>query len=435
MMQRALLVFCFLLLGLSSLKSNQDSLYKARYQKVSAAQMVMWQQGTTAYITQLTSAQKTDFQAALGRAEYYFPYLDSVLKANQLPVELKYYALGNSLLQFNYFDASNGARGIWAFNYGNAKLHGLQISSYVDERRNVQKASLAFVKAIKEYHKLYKSWPLALAAFASSATKVNRAIALNQNQSSFELIQKDLSPEAQTAIKRFVAAAYLFQYKTEHKLKPLEFNYPTAAIVVYTPNWYSLEKLAAQSKVSIGVLEFLNPEYKRLIIPAGKEEKPLVLPKSLADSVEWVLRLKFKPYQHAQAHQNQGEEQELEGKVHVVAAGETLDSLAVLYKCTKQNIISWNALVSDTLAIGQELIIAAEEQEDKPTQEPKVVAKPTSKPASKPAVANPRYYSVRSGDTLSGIAKKHGCTVAQLKKWNNLNSDSIKPGQKLKVSP
>lgn len=86
MMQRALLVFCFLLLGLSSLKSNQDSLYKARYQKVSAAQMVMWQQGTTAYITQLTSAQKTDFQAALGRAEYYFPYLDSVLKADRKSV-------------------------------------------------------------------------------------------------------------------------------------------------------------------------------------------------------------------------------------------------------------------------------------------------------------------------------------------------------------
>src|SRR5690606_10163740 len=43
-------------------------------------------------------------------------------------------------------------------------------------------------------------------------------------------------------------------------------------------------------------------------------------------------------------------------------------------------------------------------------------------------------YSVVSGDTLSGIAKKYKTTVANLKKWNNLSSDLILVGQKLSIN-
>ena len=43
------------------------------------------------------------------------------------------------------------------------------------------------------------------------------------------------------------------------------------------------------------------------------------------------------------------------------------------------------------------------------------------------------YYTVKSGDNLGKIARKYGTTVANLKKWNNLRSDVIRPGQKLKV--
>lgn len=44
------------------------------------------------------------------------------------------------------------------------------------------------------------------------------------------------------------------------------------------------------------------------------------------------------------------------------------------------------------------------------------------------------YYTVKKGDTLSGIAKKYGTTVAQLAKWNNIqNVNIIRVGQKLRV--
>lgn len=43
------------------------------------------------------------------------------------------------------------------------------------------------------------------------------------------------------------------------------------------------------------------------------------------------------------------------------------------------------------------------------------------------------YYTIKKGDTLSGIAKKFHCTVKQLKQWNNLTSDNIREGKKLKI--
>jgi LysM repeat protein len=45
------------------------------------------------------------------------------------------------------------------------------------------------------------------------------------------------------------------------------------------------------------------------------------------------------------------------------------------------------------------------------------------------------FYTVKSGDTLSGIASKYGksVTVDNLRKLNNLKSDNIKPGQRLKI--
>ena len=43
------------------------------------------------------------------------------------------------------------------------------------------------------------------------------------------------------------------------------------------------------------------------------------------------------------------------------------------------------------------------------------------------------YYTIKKGDTLSGIAKKFHCTVKQLKQWNNLTGDNIRDGKKLKI--
>ena len=66
----------------------------------------------------------------------------------------------------------------------------------------------------------------------------------------------------------------------------------------------------------------------------------------------------------------------------------------------------------------------------KPAAKKKVVVKPRPKP-----VAKPTYVTVRSGDTLSAISRRTGYSVATIKSYNGLRSDTIRPGQSLKLPP
>ncbi|VEI36737.1 Muramidase-2 precursor [Listeria grayi] len=113
-------------------------------------------------------------------------------------------------------------------------------------------------------------------------------------------------------------------------------------------------------------------------------------------------------------------------KTYTVVSGDNLSKIAKKYKVTVANLKSWNSLKSDTIYVGQKLKVS------------KAASAPASKPAASkpaaPAASTTKTYTVVSGDNLSKIAKKYKVTVANLKSWNSLKSDTIYVGQKLKVS-
>jgi LysM repeat protein len=99
---------------------------------------------------------------------------------------------------------------------------------------------------------------------------------------------------------------------------------------------------------------------------------------------------------------------------HMVKKGETLSGIASRYKIKTSELKSWNGLKSaNTIRVGQKLKLKASN--------------------SAPKRSKWSSYTVRRGDSLSAIAKRHGCTVSDLKKWNSLKSSRIVTGQKLKV--
>nr|WP_314067118.1 LysM peptidoglycan-binding domain-containing protein [uncultured Vagococcus sp.] len=108
------------------------------------------------------------------------------------------------------------------------------------------------------------------------------------------------------------------------------------------------------------------------------------------------------------------------GTTHSVASGDTLSSIARKYGVTVANLKSWNNLTSDMIYVGQKLNLKATGGTNTGTT---------------PGTTNPgtTSYSVVSGDTLSSIARKYGVTVANLKSWNSLTSDTIYVGQKLNL--
>ncbi|MBC1483611.1 1,4-beta-N-acetylmuramoylhydrolase [Listeria sp. FSL L7-1509] len=114
---------------------------------------------------------------------------------------------------------------------------------------------------------------------------------------------------------------------------------------------------------------------------------------------------------------------------YTVVKGDSLWKIASKYKVTVANLKSWNNLKSDNIYIGQKLKVGASSSSTNTN---------TSKPSTstnKPTTStSAKTYTVSKGDSLWKIASKYKVTVANLKSWNNLKSDNIKIGQKLKVS-
>jgi len=139
---------------------------------------------------------------------------------------------------------------------------------------------------------------------------------------------------------------------------------------------------------------------------------------------------------------------------HKVKSGESLGKIAADYNATIQELMEWNQLDNTRISVGQMLkiqtkvtttienpeYIEQQQQLNNPVNESDALqntqdVKPTIvKPAPKPAPVAKTYYAVRSGDTFSAIASRHGLTITQLKKLNpSINESRISVGQKIRI--
>ncbi|MGY3777527.1 LysM peptidoglycan-binding domain-containing protein [Isobaculum melis] len=119
------------------------------------------------------------------------------------------------------------------------------------------------------------------------------------------------------------------------------------------------------------------------------------------------------------------------GKTYTVVSGDSLWGIANKFNVTVAQLKAWNKLTSDTIIVGQKLIISATGGGNTGNNNG---GGTTTPPVTTPPTTNGKTYTVAKGDSLWGIANKFGISVAQLKAWNKLSSDMIMVGQKLTVS-
>ncbi len=101
---------------------------------------------------------------------------------------------------------------------------------------------------------------------------------------------------------------------------------------------------------------------------------------------------------------------------HIVAEGEYLSEIANEYGVTVSELKEWNDLEDDKILVGQKLIVS----------EPKSTEKKTT--------GKSKTHTVKEGENLTGIAEKYNVSVKNIKDWNDIDDDKIIPGQELKVS-
>ena len=363
-------------------------------------------------------------------SDYYFPMFEQELDKHNLPLEIKYLAVVESALD-PVAKSRVGATGLWQFMFSTGKMFGLEVSSYVDERADPEKATEAAAKYLKSLHKSFDDWDLALAAYNSGPGNVSKAIRRSGGETNYWKIRNRLPRETAGYVPAFLATMYIFEYAEEHGFKSSGPKFHQIATdTVLVKRLITFEQVAKVVNLPVEEVQFLNPSYKLGIIPYIKD-KNYTLRLPVASIGKFVAN---EEAIYALAHEENSKEDAAIPKYveqpdrirYRVKSGDYLGKISEKHGVGVSQIKRWNGLKSNNLRVGQRLTIY-------PT---KPIASSSKKTAAKTTTkGNVEHYTVRSGDSLWSISQKFpGVTVQNIKNWNDISSNKLKPGMKLKVS-
>ena len=233
------------------------------------------------YIKTYSEKRKKLTAKMLAYGEFYFPIFEEQLIKHELPLELKYLPIVESALN-PIAKSRAGAVGLWQFMPQTGKMMGLEINSYVDERKDPILSTEAACLYLKKLFSIYKDWNLALAAYNAGPGNVNKAIRRSGGETDYWKVRSFLPKETQNYIPAFTAVNYMMNYNYigNQTFKGLPFVY------------YDVDTLHIDERIDFKVLEewlsydieklsFLNPIYCQQIIPKNNKKNSLCLPSFL----------------------------------------------------------------------------------------------------------------------------------------------------------
>lgn len=338
------------------------------------------------------------------RAQRYFPHISARLKSTGLPDDLKYLAVAESSLLHRVVSVA-GASGPWQFMEATGRAYGLRRDAYFDDRRNPERATEAALGLLRDLHKSLGSWSLAMAAYNCGERRVRQEMAEQGVNNYYDLY---LPYETMRYVFRILAAKIILENPTTYGycLPPEALYHPLPAdrVRLNLPHNLHLRTLGQATGTNVRMLKELNPELLTYIVPKGVQD--LKVPKG----------------------QGAGLAQRL--------ASTKLDPTPA----------PGPPLARATPGPGEDATPPASGPREETPAPPAPAAATASAPAPPLPSASPearknvvakgqakREWTVKGGESLSGIAKHLGVSVASLKQANHLKNDGIKPGQKLLV--
>ncbi|MBI3989600.1 MAG: LysM peptidoglycan-binding domain-containing protein [candidate division NC10 bacterium] len=450
---------------------------------------IVFNEKVRAYLRLFQTSKRGVISRAFGRAEQYLGMMKQIFKEKGLPEDLINLAFIESA--FNPWATSKAkAAGIWQFIESTARRYGLKVSYWIDERRDPEKATRAAAEYLRELYDMFKSWPLALAAYNAGEGKVQAAIE-RQRIGNFWALR--LPKETQLFVPAFMAMTIIAKDPERYGFSlPLEKLWEPDRVRVHGPT--DLRLIARGAGTSLEVIRALNPELHRGVTPPFTASYAVRLPPGSKDDVLQALarvpkerRALWATYQArkgdtlagiAKRHQvplpilaelngmgsgqrpktgstlrlpiparvaftkiwepsvpsfasDEAKPVRLSRRIthHRVRRGDTLWRITRAYDVSLEDLSRWNDLkTDDSLRPGQILLVAA------PSQAVEIPS-----PSKAPTLIESRQvikYKVKRGDTLWEIASSYGVTVAELRHWNKLTSRSrIRPGQVLRILP
>ncbi len=404
-----------------------DEVYIERIKKMNSFISLPYNEIVKNYIILYSEKMPTKMSHILGLCQYYMPIFEEIFNRYDIPQELKAMAVIESALNPTAVSRA-GAKGMWQFMYSTAKMYGLHIDSFVDERLDPVKSAEAAAQYLQDSYEIFGDWNLAIASYNCGAGNVNKAIRRSGGKRAFWDIWPYLPRETRGYVPAFVGALYTMTYYKEHGIRPESVEIPTLIDTLKINKQLHLRQVADLTSAPLEELKNLNPQYRHEIIPGESREYILRIPYAYTNAfIEYedsVYRHKVDEYFNPVTIKKIKDGGDGERIVYRVKNGDYLGKIASRHRCTVAQIKRWNNLKNNNIRVGQRLVIY---RGGSPAPSS---ASSSSKTAADSGAST---YTVKSGDTLSGIATRHGVTVGQLKEWNGLNNNNIKAGQVLKV--
>lgn len=379
------------------------------------------------WIDYFTGPGRKRFQRALTRMQTYRPTVERILRELDVPPDLAVVPLIESGYSMK---ARSRARAVgpWQFIAGTARLYGLRVNWWIDERRDVVAATYAAGHYLRDLYSLWESWLLALAAYNAGEYRVAMAVVRQKSKDFWKL---RLPRQTRRYVPKFLAALYLARDPSKYG-----FDEPTGAPLAFdevtVKEATDLSLIAKLAGCSREELRRLNPALLRWCTPPGAEVAVKV-PSGRGAIVEAKLRA-IPP------------EKRITWRRHRIRRGETLIQIARRYGTSVYALKKLNGIRnSHLIRAGKSLIVPvrrgyAVAASSKPSYRKKKrnLSKEQVERKAKRSLAPPGYkrvyYMVRDGETLGEIAERFHTSARYLRRWNNLSRRSfIYPGQRLAV--
>jgi membrane-bound lytic murein transglycosylase D len=385
-----------------------------------------------AYVELFQGRLRSFIQDGLERGGQYLPMIQTVFRAEGLPLDLAYVPLIESAFKPNALSRAN-AKGVWQFVHATAVENGLRHDWYIDERSDPEKATLAAAKYLKWLGRQFDGdWHLALASYNGGPGRVLRAMK-RTGRTDFWVLSSNrrwLPRETREYVPMILAAMIIAR-------NPAQYGFawgssaPIARETVPVAGPLDLRRVAEWTSTPVDVIQQLNPELRRWTTPVRGATYALKVPSGTAEELRTRLDATPAPDRAAL-------------NWHTVKSGETLLTIARKLRVSRADLAEANYLsVRTRVHPGEKLIIPLApttlmaSQPDRPTpaieSHPAVERAALVSLASSSPEATRHIYKVRRGDTLSSIARSFSINVSSLKQWNRLRSSQISPGQRLTV--
>ena len=379
------------------------------------------------FIQYFTVRNRDYTKMVLARKEKFFPLFEETLLKHEMPTEIEYLAIVESGLD-PQIKSRVGAMGLWQFMPATGKMYGMQVNTEVDDRMDPEMSTDAAAKYLKSLYRMFGDWEVAMAAYNCGPGNVRKAIRRSGGKTTFWGIYNYLPRETRSYVPQVQAFLYILNHLEEHNFSLEEPTYPIEYEKFRFDQALSLQKLSELTDICLKDLEEINPSVKKGTIPLSNRSMEVKIPKTkasfLKENLAWIkdslgneptvllaanTTPTIVPVEKAVASSS--------GKIaYKVKSGDVLGKIASRHGVSVTQVKNWNNLGSNLIRVGQTLYIYSD-----------------NSPSTSTLAENSgqKTYTVRPGDSLWIISQKHSLSVEQIKRLNNLNSNNIKPGQRL----